>query len=81
MLQDGASNCPDHHLTWEGMAEAKPIGSGGINAWRLPVLLRELGHSSVILTVGGGKYICPSLAPSPRTAPPWLMAAWLAAPL
>ena len=36
VLQDGASDGPDHHLTWEGMAEATPISSGGITALRLP---------------------------------------------
>ena len=56
MLQDGASDGPDHHQTWEGMAEATPITSGGMNALRLPAFFVNLGHSSVILTAGGGAF-------------------------
>ena len=67
MLQDDPADGPGQHRIWEGMAEATPISSGGIYALRLPVLLRELGHSSVILTAGGGKYILSQFGPLSET--------------
>ena len=35
MLQDDPADGPGQHRTWEGMAEATPISSGGISALRL----------------------------------------------
>ena len=63
MLQDDASDGPDHHQTWEDRAEATPISLGGMNALRLPAFFVNLGHSSAILTTGGGKYILSQFGP------------------
>ena len=43
MLQDDEADGPYYHQEWEGMKQTTPIISGGMNALRLPSLLREPG--------------------------------------
>merc|ERR1712066_1106402 len=56
MLQDDEADGPYYHQTWEGMKQATPIISGGMNALRLPAFFENLSHSNVILTAGGGAF-------------------------
>jgi len=41
---------------WHGMKPTTPIISGGMNALRIGGFFKNLGHSNVILTAGGGSY-------------------------
>ncbi|HED15099.1 MAG TPA: ribulose-bisphosphate carboxylase [Gammaproteobacteria bacterium] len=56
MLQDDAADGPFYHQEWYGMNPTCPIISGGMNALRIPGFFKNLGHSNVILTAGGGAY-------------------------
>merc|ERR1712159_393547 len=56
MLQDDEADGPYYHQEWQGMKQTTPIISGGMNALRLPAFFMNLGHSNVILTVGGGAF-------------------------
>merc|ERR1712159_288473 len=56
MLQDDEADGPYYHQEWQGMKQATPIISGGMNALRLPAFFMNLGHSNVILTAGGGAF-------------------------
>ncbi len=44
------------HQEWNGMKPTTPIISGGMNALRMPGFFKNLGHSNLILTAGGGAY-------------------------
>jgi ribulose-bisphosphate carboxylase large chain len=41
---------------WYGMKPTTPIISGGMNALRIGGFFKNMGHSNVILTAGGGAY-------------------------
>jgi ribulose-bisphosphate carboxylase large chain len=47
---------PYFHQEWLGMNPTTPIISGGMNALRMPGFFKNLGHSNLILTAGGGSF-------------------------
>ena len=53
-LQDDVADGPYSTQEWDGMTQTTPIISGGIHALRLPAFFVNLGHSTMILTAGGG---------------------------
>lgn len=56
MIERDSADGPYFQQEWEGMRPTTPIVSGGMNALRIPGFFRNLGHSNVILTAGGGAY-------------------------
>jgi len=56
MIQDDSADGPFYHQEWNGMNPTTPIISGGMNALRIPGFFKNLGHSNLILTAGGGSY-------------------------
>ncbi len=54
-LQDDVADGPYSTQEWDGMTQTTPIISGGIHG-RLPAFFVNLGHSTVILTAGGGAF-------------------------
>ncbi len=56
MICDDSADGPYYHQEWEGMQPTTPIISGGMNALRMPGFFKNLGHSNLILTAGGGAF-------------------------
>lgn len=56
MITDDAAPGPYFHQDWNGMNPTTPIISGGMNALRMPGFFKNLGHSNLILTAGGGAF-------------------------
>jgi len=56
MITDDSADGPYYHQEWEGMQPTTPIISGGMNALRMPGFFKNLGHSNLILTAGGGAF-------------------------
>ena len=56
MIERDSADGPFYHQEWQGMRPTTPIISGGMNALRLPGFFKNLGHSNLILTAGGGSY-------------------------
>jgi ribulose-bisphosphate carboxylase large chain len=56
MLTDNEAPGTYFHQKWHGMKPTTPIISGGMNALRIPGFFKNLGHSNVIMTAGGGAY-------------------------
>ena len=56
MLEQDSADGPYFHQEWHGMNPTTPIISGGMNALRIPEFFKNLGHSNVIMTAGGGSY-------------------------
>ncbi len=56
MITDDSADGPYFHQEWEGMQPTTPIISGGMNALRMPGFFKNLGHSNLILTAGGGAF-------------------------
>jgi ribulose-bisphosphate carboxylase large chain len=56
MITDDAAQGPFYHQEWLGMAATTPIISGGMNALRMPGFFKNLGHSNLIMTAGGGSF-------------------------
>ncbi|CAN1531794.1 RbcL Ribulose 1,5-bisphosphate carboxylase, large subunit [Paracoccaceae bacterium] len=56
MITDDAAQGPYFHQEWNGMNPTTPIISGGMNALRMPGFFKNLGHSNLILTAGGGAF-------------------------
>ena len=56
MIQRDSADGPFYHQEWDGMKPTTPIISGGMNALRMPGFFKNLGHSNLILTAGGGAY-------------------------
>lgn len=56
MITENVAQGPAFEQDWQGMRPTTPIISGGMNALRIPGFFKNLGHSNVILTAGGGCY-------------------------
>jgi len=56
MITDDSADGPFYHQEWLGMNPTTPIISGGMNALRMPGFFKNLGHSNLILTAGGGAF-------------------------
>jgi len=56
MITDDSADGPFYHQEWAGMNPTTPIISGGMNALRMPGFFKNLGHSNLILTAGGGAF-------------------------
>ena len=56
MIEQDSADGPFYHQEWQGMRPTTPIISGGMNALRLPGFFKNLGHSNLVLTAGGGSY-------------------------
>ncbi len=56
MITDDSADGPYFHQEWAGMNPTTPIISGGMNALRMPGFFKNLGHSNLILTAGGGAF-------------------------
>ncbi len=56
MLERDSADGPYYHQEWHGMNPTTAIISGGMNALRIPGFFKNLGHSNVIMTAGGGSY-------------------------
>ncbi|MGB8812449.1 MAG: ribulose-bisphosphate carboxylase [Paracoccaceae bacterium] len=56
MITDDSADGPFFHQEWAGMNPTTPIISGGMNALRMPGFFKNLGHSNLILTAGGGAF-------------------------
>lgn len=56
MIEQDSAQGPAYKQEWEGMKPTTPIISGGMNALRMPGFFKNLGHSNVIMTAGGGSY-------------------------
>ncbi len=56
MIEQDRAEGPFYRQDWLGMALTTPIISGGMNALRMPGFFKNLGHSNLILTAGGGSY-------------------------
>ena len=56
MITDDSAMGPYFHQEWAGMLPTTPIISGGMNALRMPGFFKNLGHSNLILTAGGGAF-------------------------
>jgi len=56
MIDDDSAQGPAYKQEWYGMKPTTPIISGGMNALRMPEFFKNLGHSNVIMTAGGGSY-------------------------
>ncbi len=56
MITDDSAPGPYFHQDWNGMNPTTPIISGGMNALRMPGFFKNLGHSNLILTAGGGAF-------------------------
>ncbi len=56
MINNNFSQGPVYPQNWNGMRPTTPIISGGMNALRMVGFFKNLGHSNVILTAGGGSY-------------------------
>jgi ribulose-bisphosphate carboxylase large chain len=55
IVQDSAQG-PFYNQEWQGMNPTTPIISGGMNALRMPGFFKNLGHSNLIMTAGGGAF-------------------------
>ncbi len=56
MIEKDKANGIVYPQEWHGMKPTTPIISGGMNALRIGGFFKNLGHSNVILTAGGGAY-------------------------
>ena len=56
MITEDSVAGPYFHQEWLGMAPTTPIVSGGMNALRMPGFFKNLGHSNIIMTAGGGAF-------------------------
>ncbi len=56
MIERDSADGPYYHQEWQGIRPTTPIISGGMNALRIPGFFKNLGHSNLILTAGGGCY-------------------------
>lgn len=56
MITDNVAPGPYFKQDWLGMAPTTPIISGGMNALRMPGFFKNLGHSNLIMTAGGGAF-------------------------
>ncbi|MHA1523081.1 MAG: ribulose-bisphosphate carboxylase [Alphaproteobacteria bacterium] len=56
MITQDSADGPFFHQEWLGMNPTTPIISGGMNALRMPGFFKNIGHSNLILTAGGGAY-------------------------
>ncbi|MCB6177802.1 ribulose-bisphosphate carboxylase [Rhodobacter sp. Har01] len=56
MITDDVATGPYFRQEWNGMAPTTPIISGGMNALRMPGFFKNLGHSNLIMTAGGGAF-------------------------
>ena len=56
MISDDVAQGPVYEQEWLNMKPTTPIISGGMNALRMPGFFKNLGHSNVIMTAGGGSY-------------------------
>ncbi len=56
MIERDCADGPFYHQDWHGMKPTTPIISGGMNALRIPGFFKNIGHSNLILTAGGGSY-------------------------
>ncbi len=56
MITDNVAKGPYFSQDWYGMAPTTPIISGGMNALRMPGFFKNLGHSNLIMTAGGGAF-------------------------
>jgi ribulose-bisphosphate carboxylase large chain len=54
MIEQDIAEGPFYKQEWLGMNPTTPIISGGMNAIRIPGFFKNLGHSNLILTAGGG---------------------------
>ncbi len=54
MIEQDVAEGPFYKQEWLGMNPTTPIISGGMNAIRIPGFFKNLGHSNLILTAGGG---------------------------
>jgi len=56
MITEDSVTGPYFHQEWLGMNPTTPIISGGMNALRMPGFFKNLGHSNLIMTAGGGAF-------------------------
>ena len=56
MIADDSAPGPFYRQPWLGMNPTTPIISGGMNALRMPGFFKNLGHSNLIMTAGGGAF-------------------------
>jgi ribulose-bisphosphate carboxylase large chain len=56
MIADDSAPGPFYRQEWLGMNPTTPIISGGMNALRMPGFFKNLGHSNLIMTAGGGAF-------------------------
>ncbi|MBK5945063.1 ribulose 1,5-bisphosphate carboxylase [Rhodobacter veldkampii DSM 11550] len=56
MITDDVAEGPYFKQDWAGMNPTTPIISGGMNALRMPGFFKNLGHSNLIMTAGGGAF-------------------------
>ena len=56
MITEDSVTGPYFHQEWLGMSPTTPIISGGMNALRMPGFFKNLGHSNLIMTAGGGAF-------------------------
>jgi len=56
MIEKDQANGIVYPQNWHGLKPTTPIISGGMNALRIGGFFKNLGHSNVILTAGGGAY-------------------------
>jgi ribulose-bisphosphate carboxylase large chain len=56
MISQDSADGPYYHQEWLGMKPTTPIISGGMNALRIPGFFKNLGHSNLIMTAGGGAF-------------------------
>ncbi|MGR9072166.1 MAG: ribulose-bisphosphate carboxylase [Gammaproteobacteria bacterium] len=54
MIERDVAEGPYYRQEWLGMNPTTPIISGGMNAIRIPGFFKNLGHSNLIMTAGGG---------------------------
>ena len=54
MIEEDSAPGAYYHQDWFGSKPTAPIISGGMNALRLPGFFDHMGHSDLILMVGGG---------------------------
>ena len=56
MIEQDIAKGPYYKQQWLGMNPTTPIISGGMNAIRAPGFFKNLGHSNLIMTAGGGSF-------------------------
>jgi ribulose-bisphosphate carboxylase large chain len=56
MITEDTADGPYFRQDWLGMKPTTPIISGGMNALRMPGFFRNLGHSNLVMTAGGGSF-------------------------